>query len=89
MRNFVTVVLFLTVNASSAFAAPILWSDNGHYYEFISQSRTWSSALARAEQLSFDPDGSGGQSPLAGYLVARRLDPDGVHSHRVARFGEE
>jgi hypothetical protein len=25
----------------------------------------------------------------AGYLVARRLDPDGVHSHRVARFGEE
>lgn len=69
MRNFVTGVLFLMVNASSAFAAPILWSDNGHYYEFISQSRTWSSALARAEQLSFDPDGSGGQSPLAGYLV--------------------
>ena len=25
----------------------------------------------------------------AGYLVARRLDPDGVHAHRVARFGEE
>jgi ABC-type branched-subunit amino acid transport system substrate-binding protein len=25
----------------------------------------------------------------AGYLVARRLDPDGVHSHRVARFGED
>jgi hypothetical protein len=25
----------------------------------------------------------------AGYLVARRLDPDGVHSHRIARFGEE
>ena len=25
----------------------------------------------------------------AGYLVARRLDPDGIHSHRVARFGEE
>jgi branched-chain amino acid transport system substrate-binding protein len=24
----------------------------------------------------------------AGYLVARRLDPDGEHSHRVARFGE-
>ena len=23
----------------------------------------------------------------AGYLVARRLDPDGVHAHRVARFG--
>jgi len=25
----------------------------------------------------------------AGYLVARRLDPDGVNSHLVARFGEE
>jgi ABC-type branched-subunit amino acid transport system substrate-binding protein len=24
----------------------------------------------------------------AGYLVARRLDPDGVHSHLVARFGQ-
>jgi ABC-type branched-subunit amino acid transport system substrate-binding protein len=24
----------------------------------------------------------------AGYLVARRLDPDGINSHRVARFGE-
>jgi len=23
-----------------------------------------------------------------GYLVARRLDPDGIHTHRVARFGE-
>ena len=69
MRNFVTGVLFVMVSASSASAGPILWSDNGHYYEFISQSRTWSSALTRAEQLSFDPDGSGGQSPLAGYLV--------------------
>ena len=25
----------------------------------------------------------------AGYLVARRLDPDGIHSHLVARFGED
>jgi ABC-type branched-subunit amino acid transport system substrate-binding protein len=25
----------------------------------------------------------------AGYLVARRLDPDGEHSHLVARFGED
>lgn len=25
----------------------------------------------------------------AGYLVARRLDPDGTNSHRVARFGED
>jgi ABC-type branched-subunit amino acid transport system substrate-binding protein len=25
----------------------------------------------------------------AGYLVARRLDPDGIHSHLVARFGQD
>jgi branched-chain amino acid transport system substrate-binding protein len=25
----------------------------------------------------------------AGYLVARRLDADGVHSHRIGRFGED
>jgi len=25
----------------------------------------------------------------AGYLVARELDPDGVHSHLVARFGQD
>ena len=25
----------------------------------------------------------------AGYLVARRLDPDGLNSHLVTRFGEE
>jgi len=25
----------------------------------------------------------------AGYLVARRLDPDGVHSHLVGRFGQD
>jgi hypothetical protein len=24
----------------------------------------------------------------AGYLVARRLDADGINTHRVARFGE-
>jgi hypothetical protein len=24
----------------------------------------------------------------AGYLVARRLDPDGEHAHLVARFGQ-
>ncbi|HSQ28996.1 MAG TPA: ABC transporter substrate-binding protein [Gemmatimonadaceae bacterium] len=25
----------------------------------------------------------------AGYLVARRLDPDGINTHRVARFGQD
>jgi hypothetical protein len=76
MRNFVIGAFFLVVSASPALAAPILWSGNGHYYEFISESRTWSSALTRAGQLSFDPDGAGGQSPLAGYLVTITSAPE-------------
>ena len=37
--------LFCDVSATPAVAAPILWTGNGHYYEFIGESRTWSSAL--------------------------------------------
>ena len=69
MRNFVTGAFFVMLSASPAVAAPILWTGNGHYYEFIDESRTWSSALSRAGQLSFDPDGAGGQAPIQGHLV--------------------
>jgi hypothetical protein len=69
MRNFVIGAVFLVAGSGSAHAAPILWSDNGHYYDLIQESRTWSSALDRAGQLTFDPDGPGGQAPVPGYLV--------------------
>lgn len=69
MRNLVGAVLFCAFCSSPAYAAPILWSENGHYYDFITESRTWSSALARAGQLTFDPDGAGGQPDVSGYLV--------------------
>ncbi|HYN06743.1 MAG TPA: C-type lectin domain-containing protein [Vicinamibacterales bacterium] len=69
MRKFVIAVLFLALSSGSAYAAPILWSDNGHYYDLIQERRTWTSALARAGQLTFDPDGAGGQAPIPGYLV--------------------
>jgi hypothetical protein len=69
MRSLVGGVLFFALYNSPAQAAPILWSDNGHYYDFIFESRTWSSALARAGQLTLDPDGAGGQPAVAGYLV--------------------
>jgi lectin-like protein/PEP-CTERM motif-containing protein len=69
MNRFVIGVLFLVVSSGSAYAAPILWTDNGHYYDLIQESRTWSSALTRAGQLTFDPDGAGGQAPIAGHLV--------------------
>ena len=29
-------------------AAPIQWSDNGHYYEYVSDSTTWNEALSLA-----------------------------------------
>lgn len=76
MRNLVSGVLFLVFSASTAEAAPILWSENGHYYDFIAESRTWSSARTRAGQLSFDPDGPGGQAPIPGYLVTITSAPE-------------
>jgi hypothetical protein len=69
MRNFVIGALFLVLGCGSAQAAPILWSDNGHYYDLIQENRTWTSALERAGQLMFDPDGAGGQAPIQGHLV--------------------
>jgi hypothetical protein len=69
MHKFVIGALFLALSSGSAYAAPILWTDNGHYYDLIEESRTWSSALTRAGQLTFDPDGAGGQAPIPGYLV--------------------
>ena len=69
MRSLLGGVLFFALCASPAHAAPILWSDNGHYYDFIIGSRTWAQALTRAGELTFDFDGVGGQPAVSGYLV--------------------
>jgi PEP-CTERM motif/Lectin C-type domain len=69
MRKLGGGVLFFALCASPAHAAPILWSDNGHYYDLITESRTWAQALTRAGELTFDFDGAGGEPAVAGYLV--------------------
>jgi hypothetical protein len=69
MRSFVIGVAFIAIFGGTANASPILWSGNGHYYDFVQESRTWSSALTRAGQLTFDPDGAGGTAAMTGYLV--------------------
>jgi hypothetical protein len=69
MRSFVIGVAFIAIFSGTGYASPLLWSGNGHYYDFVHESRTWSGALARAGQLTFDPDGSGDLSSMTGYLV--------------------
>jgi lectin-like protein len=69
MRSFVIGVAFIAIFSGTGYASPILWSGNGHYYDFVHESRTWSGALARAGQLTFDPDGSGDLPSMTGYLV--------------------
>jgi hypothetical protein len=76
MRKIVIGVFFLVLSAGSANAAPILWSENGHYYDLIQENRTWTSALTRAGQLTFDPDGAGGQAPISGHLVTITSAPE-------------
>lgn len=44
-----------------AIAAPVQWSGNGHYYEFVSGFNTWTNARAIA--------GASTHSGLAGYLA--------------------
>lgn len=69
MRSFVIGVAFIAIFSGTGYAAPIYWSGNGHYYDFVQEGRTWSGALTRAGQLTFDPDGSGEDPALTGYLV--------------------
>jgi len=69
MRSFVIGVAFIAIFSGTSYATPIYWSGNGHYYDFVQESRTWSSALTRANQLTFDPDGAGGAAAMTGYLV--------------------
>jgi Lectin C-type domain len=69
MRSFVIGIAFIAISSGTGYATPIYWSGNGHYYDFVQESRTWSGALTRAGQLTFDPDGTGGTAAMAGYLV--------------------
>lgn len=47
--------------SATAQAAPVLWSNNGHYYELIGGSYTWDEAFADAPTRTFNG--------MAGYLA--------------------
>lgn len=53
--------LILLLICSSAHASPVLWQENGHYYEYISHSGTWEDAFA--DSLTRSHNG------LAGHMV--------------------
>lgn len=63
MKKLVSALGFaaLSLATSMAAAAPVQWSSNGHWYEFVSGNFTWQQALADAATRSF-----GGQT---GYLA--------------------
>lgn len=46
-KMFLAAIGACTIAAPAA-AAPVLWSDNGHYYEFVQGSADWATARAAA-----------------------------------------
>jgi hypothetical protein len=57
--------MILLISAGLTMAAPVYWSGNGHYYEIIDASASWSQARAAANAKSFDT----GTEILNGHLV--------------------
>lgn len=64
----VAATALLAAASSSAFAAPVLWSGNNHYYEFVTARVNWTDALA----LSATNNYLGSQ----GYLATITSDPE-------------
>jgi hypothetical protein len=48
LKSIMATVVAAVVAPASAFAAPVLWSGNGHYYEYVSGNINWANALAAA-----------------------------------------
>jgi len=54
MRLIVVLILFLALGpVVEALAAPVQWSANGHYYEYVPTRLNWSAALAEANSRSY------------------------------------
>jgi len=47
------LTVFVVLCAGNAFAVPMMWSSNGHYYDVISGNWTWNSAKTNAESRSY------------------------------------
>lgn len=48
IKSAIAIFLAVIVTPSATFAAPTLWSGNGHYYEYVSGNINWADALAAA-----------------------------------------
>jgi len=54
MKKYVVLILLMLFAAvGAATAAPVLWSDNGHYYERIDAAVTWDQARSAANVMSY------------------------------------
>lgn len=61
MKNLYLSIILSFQLVSVASATPVLWSDNGHYYEQLQSNISWNAAKEAAEQLVY--------SGMAGHLV--------------------
>lgn len=53
MRKRIAMALTAVALASPAWAAPVYWSGNGHYYEYVSTPTDWFSARADAHRRTY------------------------------------
>ena len=51
MKKVLMGLLLSVAFCSNLYAAPILWSDNNHSYEYMTGSMTWQAAKSQSESL--------------------------------------
>ncbi len=68
MKKTLLAALLGLTTLSAAQAAPLLWSDNGHYYEYVSTAMTWQQAVDAAAASTYEG--------MTGYLVTITSDAE-------------
>jgi hypothetical protein len=54
LLKVVCLVVGIGLVASQAYAAPVLWGGNGHYYELVFEVDSWTTAKADAQSMTFN-----------------------------------
>jgi hypothetical protein len=73
---YLGIIIVSLMIASSVFASPLQWSDNGHYYDVISGNYNWNAAKTDAESRSF--------SGMLGHLAT--ITTQGENSFIISHF---